>query len=130
MYDPAPQKLSGLIDGESDILKPSTRRRFLTNASTLSLAIPGVGVALAACSAGDDAKPDTTAAVGSAAPRADHEDDDRRHHNSDSKLDTSLFKGRRGGNTSITRATPENEIAFRRFDPTLPPLMEGGVKLS
>jgi hypothetical protein len=40
MYDSAPQKLSDIIADESDILKPSTRRRFIANASTLSLAIP------------------------------------------------------------------------------------------
>ena len=129
MYDSAPQKLSDIIADESDILKPSTRRRFIANASTLSLAIPGVGAALAACSPGDNAKPDATPAGTSVRGDDDRGDDDRRHHNSDSKLDSSLFKGRRGGNTSITRATPENEIAFRRFDPTLPPLREGGVKL-
>jgi nitrite reductase (NO-forming) len=130
MYDPVPKKLSELIDDESDILKPSTRRRFIANASTLSLAIPGVGAALAACSPGDDGKPDTTSAAAPAQSNGRQDDGDRRHHNSDSRLDTTLLKGKHGGNTSVTRATPENELTFRRFDPRLPPLMEGGVKLN
>ena len=128
MHEAEPPELSDLIEDETPIFGPSTRRRFLANASTLSLAIPGAGAALAACSPGDRGKPDTTAAV----ERDDHEqrsDDDGRHRNSDSKLDSSLLKGGRHGNTSVTRATPQSEIGFHTFDPRLPPLVEGGLKL-
>jgi len=124
MYNRVPQKLSDLADEEPGLLKPSTRRQFVTNASVLSLAIPGVGAALAACSPGDGSKPDTTAA--GAPPKVE---DDGRHRNSDSKLDSSLLKGGRHGNTSITRATPRNEVGFQRFDPVLPPPGETSLKL-
>ena len=126
MPETDPPKLSDLIESDAAVLGPSTRRRFIATASTLSLAIPGVGAALAACSPGDAGKPDTTAGGGSSPQQSS---DDGRHQNSDSKLDSSLLKGRRHGNTSITRATPENEVGFHRFDPALPPLTEDGVKL-
>ena len=130
MYDPEPRKLSDLINEQSNILKSSTRRRFIANASTLSLAIPGVGAALAACSAGDKPGPDAAPEGGTQQRKESDNHDDGRHRNSDSKLDSSLFKGGSHGNTSITRATPENEVPFQRFNPALPPLSEGGVKLS
>ena len=126
MHETEPPKLSELIESDAAVLGPSTRRRFIATASTLSLAIPGVGAALAACSPGDAGKPDTTAGGGSSPQQSG---DDGRHQNSDSKLDSSLLKGGRHGNTSITRATPENEVGFHRFDPALPPLTEDGVKL-
>jgi len=126
MHETEPPKLSDLIESDAAVLGPSTRRRFIATASTLSLAIPGVGAALAACSPGDAGKPDTTAGGGSSPQQSS---DDGRHQNSDSKLDSSLLKGGRHGNTSITRATPENEVGFHRFDPALPPLTEDGVKL-
>ena len=124
MYNRVPQRLSDLADDDPGLLKPSTRRQFVTNASVLSLAIPGVGAALAACSPGDRSKPDTTEAGAPEKP-----EDDGRHRNSDSKLDSSLLKGGRHGNTSITRATPQSEVGFQRFDPVLPPLAEGDLKL-
>ncbi|HEX6574261.1 MAG TPA: multicopper oxidase domain-containing protein [Gemmatimonadaceae bacterium] len=126
MPEREPQKLSELADGGANILQPSTRRKFLANASTLSLAIPGVGVALAACSAGDDSPPDGgTATVqspqgGEAATGGSF--------NSNSKLDSALLKGREHGGTSATGG-PANEVEFHRFAPELPPLVEGGVKL-
>lgn len=55
--------------------------------------------------------------------------DNGQHRNSDSKLDSSLLKGGRHGNTSVTPATPEIEVGFQRFDPVLPPLKPGGLKL-
>lgn len=118
-------KLSDLIEHENGILKPSNRRRFITNASALSLAIPGVGAALAACTPErEEGKQDSTQAA-QAGPRTD----DGRHKNSDSKLDTSLLKGGPHGNTSVTRHTPENETPYHRYDPTLPPLSQGPVRL-
>jgi FtsP/CotA-like multicopper oxidase with cupredoxin domain len=126
MQEAEPPKLSDLIENDAPVLGPSTRRKFLANASTLSLAIPGVGAALAACSPGDRSKPDTTVADGS---NPQQSSDDGRHRNSDSKLDSSLLKRGRHGNTSVTRATPQNEIGFHTFDPALPALTEGGLKL-
>ena len=130
MHETEPIKLSGLIEEDTPLLGTATRRRFLAKASTLSLAIPGVGAALAACSPGDSGKPDAMPAGQRAdGQRKDDDHDDGRHRNSDSKLDSSLLKGGRHGNTSITRATPRNEDAFQSFNPALPPLVEGGLKL-
>lgn len=113
--------------GDGLLQTSNTRRAFLARASVLSLAIPGVGAALAACSPGDRGRSDSAANTG----KEDDDDSDEslRHHNSDSKLDTSLHKGGRGGNTSITRATPALADAFHRFDPALPPFSPGNLKL-
>lgn len=108
---------------ESDPLETvSTRRVFIARASVLSLAIPGVGAALSACSPGDAGKPDTSAA-GSAAGTASSQ-----IHNSNSKLDSALLKGAPHGTTSATGAAA-SQAAFQRFDPTLPPLSAAGLKL-
>jgi nitrite reductase (NO-forming) len=123
MSEQEPTRLSQIADDEAGILHASTRRKFLANASVLSLAIPGVGAALVSCAPRKEAKQDSTKA--SAEPRPD----DGRHRNSDSKLDTSLLKGGHHGNTSVTAATPANETPFRRFDPTLPPPLQSPIKL-
>ena len=101
----------------------STRREFLARASVLSLVIPGVGAALSACSPGDPGKPDTVAAAGSVA-----RDGLTQVHNSDSKLDSSLLKGRQHGTTSATGSVA-SDAAFERFDPALPALSPAGLKL-
>jgi nitrite reductase (NO-forming) len=101
----------------------STRRAFIARASVLSLAIPGVGAALSACSPGDPGEPDTTVVAGSDARMGSTQ-----IHNSDSKLDSSLLKGRRHGTTSAT-GTLTSQAAFQRFDPVLPALTAGGLKL-
>lgn len=106
---------------EKDIHEPTpTRREFIARASMLSLAIPGVGAALTACSVADEGKPDTSAA--SAAPAAPSQTTGGSipSHNSDSKLDSTLLKGRRHGRTSETEAHGAN-AAFQRYDPALPP---------
>jgi len=102
-----------------------TRREFIARASILSLAIPGVGAALTACSAGDEGKPDTSAAppapsqtTGTSIPS----------HNSDSKLDSSLLKGRAHGATSATAAHRGNAV-FQRYDPALPPRTDAGLRI-
>ncbi len=119
-----PPRLSDLIEHEESLLKPSSRRKFIANASALSLAIPGIGAALTACSPSSKQKSDST-------ETREHESqsDDGRHRNSDSKLDTSLLKGSRHGNSSVTRATPQNESAFHRFNPELPPPSQGKLSL-
>ncbi|HKY98497.1 MAG TPA: multicopper oxidase domain-containing protein [Gemmatimonadaceae bacterium] len=126
MPDREPPRLSDIIDDQSSsILKPSTRRRFLANASTLSLAIPGVGAALAACSPGDNAPPDGgTTGQTATTPSGGGS----KVINSNSKLDTALLRDRHHAGTSITGADAR-EVEFHRFAPELPPLVEGGVKL-
>ena len=109
---------------ESDSLETvSTRRVFIARASVLSLAIPGVGAALSACSPGDPGKPDTTVAAGSAGGPASNQ-----IQNSNSKLDSALLKGGPHGTTSAT-GTVASQAAFQRFDPTLPALSAAGLKL-
>jgi nitrite reductase (NO-forming) len=106
-----PQLLSDLVDASA----PATgRRAFLARASVLSLAIPGVGAALAACSPnGQTEKKPRTAGV----PPTDS----LQHHNSDSKLDSSLLEnGARGPAAGAVTAQPA--AAFQRRDPSLPPL--------
>jgi nitrite reductase (NO-forming) len=101
----------------------STRREFLARASVLSLTIPGVSAALIACSGGDPSPPDAVVTQsGEAPPSAGG------IHNSDSKLDSSLLKGREHGATSATGAAAL-PAAFARFDPRLPPLSPAGLKL-
>ncbi len=110
----------------SDLIEPTTRRRFLANASVLSLAIPGVGAAIAACSPGAEKSTDSTtasqapatAAQGAASPIL---------HNPDSRLDTSLMKG--GHPSSSAAGTTPATTTYHRFDPTLPPLGSGNLKL-
>src|SRR5690348_13231477 len=115
MIGPEPQKLSELLGAQEQILKATTRRRFIANASALSLAIPGVGAALASCSPGDAGKGDTAIAAGPPAQQSGG----NRVHNSDSKLDSVLLKGAHG-HTSVTVATPATETPFRRYSPELP----------
>lgn len=124
-----PPRLSDMIKRhEANLSDTSTRRGFIARASALSLAIPGVGAALAACAPGDAGKPDTSAAGGSADQQSD--DASIRIHNSDSKLDSSLLKGGKHGNTSVTAATDRGQQAvFHRFDPALPPAGSGTLKL-
>jgi nitrite reductase (NO-forming) len=119
-------RLSELVDSEAPILGPSTRRRFLANASALSLAIPGVGAALAACSPGDNAPPDggTTGQAGT----PNESGSGPTVINSNSKLDTALLRDRHHAGTSITGADA-HEVDFHRFAPELPRVLEGGVKL-
>ena len=110
---------------------PTDRRAFLARASALSLAIPGLGAALAACGpAGSDGAPDTSAsgrAPKSAAPAGTS--GTLPGHNSDSRLDSAVLKG---GDHSGSSATPDAtrgaaQVTFRRFDPALPPLVTGGL---
>ena len=125
MPDERLTKLSALLRDEEGILSPSTRRKFISSASALSLTIPGVGAALAACSPGDPSPPDANVPQsGTGAQQTGGGS-----HNSDSKLDSTLLKGRRHGSTSVTGATPATEVPFARFSPELPPLKPGGLKL-
>jgi len=121
-------KLADLLGGDAALANSGsgTRRAFVARASTLSLAIPGVGAALAACSAGDPAPPrgGKPAVSGSSTGIADP----LQHHNSNSRLDSSLLKGAPSA-TSTASGAQTSQAVFRRYDPSLPPLQTGGVKL-
>lgn len=110
----------------SELMEQTTRRGFLANASILSFAIPGLGAAISACSAGDNGKSDTAAVqtFGNAQQAtASHSE-----HNSDSRLDSALMKG--GHPASSASGMSASATPFHRSDPTLPPLGESGtVKL-
>lgn len=109
----------------------TSRRRFLAQASTLSLAIPGVGAALAACSAPNKANmSDTSAAAGSQSALTGREQDSLRHRNSDSRLDSSLLKGAPHTDLSARNGTTAGaNVAYHRYDPALPPLAPGNLSL-
>ncbi|MEP6731677.1 MAG: nitrite reductase, partial [bacterium] len=107
---------------------PTNRRTFIGRASALSLAIPGLGAALAGCSPPasdevrqrrDSASSGANAAQGTQQPKI---------HNSDSQLDTSLLKGAKHGSSSATAASTQGAqgTVFHRFDPTLPALSTNG----
>lgn len=128
MTEPTPIRLSGLPDESSSdrdsLLAPSTRRAFLARASTLSLALPAVGAALAGCTPGSTQRMDTANANGTkgnasgqGGPRA---------HNSDSRLDSAVLKGRPHTGTTSVPANAGADVTFRRYAPELPPLAEDG----
>ena len=113
----------------SDLVAPTDRRAFLARASALSLAIPGLGVSLAACGPGGLGRGDSaqggrggtaSAGVGGA--------DSLRLHNSNSKLDSAVLERAPHGNSSATPGATQGagSAAFRRYDPALPPLPQGG----
>jgi nitrite reductase (NO-forming) len=111
----------------SDFAEPTTRRGFLANASVLSLTIPGVGAALAACSPSSHANGDSTA-VADAHQAAAAEALLQHEHNSDSRLDSSLLKGHHP-RTSLNGAGAPGATKYHRYDPVLPPLGTGDLKL-
>jgi nitrite reductase (NO-forming) len=112
--------LSELLADDA-LLGTSTRRTFLSRASTLSLALPGVGAALAACSPGGSGTADSAAAGAAGARGVAAGQDPGLANNANSRLDTALSHGH--GSSSATAATAQATAApFRRYDPALPPL--------
>ncbi|MEP6509165.1 MAG: multicopper oxidase domain-containing protein [Gemmatimonadales bacterium] len=109
----------------SDFVEPTTRRGFLANASMLSLAIPGVGAAIAACSPGSEKANDTANAGAIAAPPQSAGSPTL--HNPDSRLDTALLKG--GHPISSAGGITPSATVYKRFDPALPPLGSGNLKI-
>jgi nitrite reductase (NO-forming) len=102
----------------------SSRRSFLAQASALSLAIPGVGAALAACTqSGPPQRSDSTRAV---TPPQGTAAGGRRPHNSDSRLDSAVLRNQQHQATSATGAADAANVAFHRYDPTLPPASTNG----
>ena len=119
------------LGAAGDLLSaPSSRRTFLARASTLSLALPGFGAVLAACSGGERAGPKSDSAgatqhgagAGPAAGNATQ--------NSDSRLDSTVLKDAHHTNTSATGAATHGaqSATFHRYAPELPPLPQGGVQ--
>ena len=111
------------VEPQAGLATPSTRRDFLARASTLSLALPGIGATLAACSppGGQQGRDTARAAGGTAAPAAGR---DARHDNSNSRLDSAVLKDVQHGNTSATPGATQGAAStpFKLYDPTLPPL--------
>ena len=104
----------------SPFAAPSSRRAFLARASTLSLAVPGLGAALAACG-GEGAPPaGTGAAQGAAAGGADT----LALRNANSRLDTALTHPAHGSSAVPGATQGADAAALRRYDPALPPLSD------
>jgi nitrite reductase (NO-forming) len=113
---------SSLLDDGAN----TDRRTFLTRAAALSLVIPAAGGAFAACSPAGQQRADSTKA---APPRAGGEAEaGRQPHNSDSRLDSSLLKGRQHGGTSATGTATQGaqSVAYHRWDPTIPAAATAG----
>jgi nitrite reductase (NO-forming) len=132
MPNGSPRRLSRFLDrsdasGQSVFGEPTTRRGFLSRASTLSLAIPGVGAALAGCSPDSDGGGESTQRTSLGGSLS--AEDSLRLHNSNSRLDTTLHQGTAlHGNTSATSSTAQgaSRTVFHRYDPALPPRPAGG----
>jgi len=124
MAEQQPPLLSDLV---SRLDSPSDRRTFLSRAGLLSLAIPGVGAALTACS--PSAAPNDSAAV-RAGTVPDTGQSQPRIHNSDSRLDSALLKGDHHAPTSATGSATQGAAAtkYQRYAPELPPLPSGGTQ--
>lgn len=122
-HSPTSEPADALIAQDASS-QPSDRRAFLARASALSLAIPGIGAALVACTTESASTRDSATANGASV----RDGDDARHQNSNSRLDTAVLKDARHGNTSATAATTQNAstATFRRYDPALPPAPSNG----
>ena len=120
--------LGGEAPAGASSVGPTDRRTFLARASALSLAIPGIGAALAACTpagsgGGDSAKGGV--AAGSAQGAAS--EDTRRLGNSNSKLDSAVLKDapHQSSSAPLAGAPDPATVPYRRYDPALPPLAAG-----
>ncbi len=115
-------------DGAGQPETAASRRSFLARASALSLAIPGMGAALAACSLG--APPARSDSARAGAPPAGTTTGAPQPHNSDSRLDSAVLRDRQRGSTSASSAALAPNATFRRYDPALPPAgTDGGLEL-
>lgn len=105
---------------EPDEFATTDRRAFLARAATLSLAIPGLA---AACSRSDQSRPDGQGAEDSAAASARTQ----HPHNSDSRLDSTLLRGKHSATSATGTATHGAESTlFHRWNPVLPPAPASG----
>ncbi len=108
---------------EHPLAAPSSRRAFLARASTLSLALPGIGAALASCAPDGSGglKDSAASAAGTAGGAAGH--DSLSLQNSNSRLDSALLRDPGHGALSATAANTDSAaVALRRYSPELPPL--------
>lgn len=112
------------LDAPGDLMTtPSSRRAFLARASTLSLALPGLGAALAACSPDGQSGRRDSGQSGNQGTATGTTQDSLQLENSNSRLDTAVLKDPGHGASSVTGATPSaGAAAFRRYDPALPSL--------
>ena len=128
MTDERTPLLSELLSPPALLSGTSDRRAFLSRASALTLAIPGLGAALAACTTESAATRDSAAAREAGASVAAGGADDPRLQNSNSRLDTAVLKDAPHANTSAsaTSASAAANTTFHRYDPALPPRAESG----
>ena len=125
MIEPNAPVLSDLIDR----LDEPTRRAFLARASALTIAIPGVGAALAACSPSAPPSRADSSRGGAAPPGATSAS--RVPQNSNSRLDSAVLRDQPHPATSATGAADVSSVTFHRYDPTLaPPSTNGGLQLN
>jgi len=106
------------------------RRAFLACVSALTLAIPGVGAALTACSPPEPpSRTDTTHGAPQSGATGAAAQGTNQPHNSDSRLDSAVLKGGPHGNTSATGTATQSaqSTAYHRFAPDLPTLAPGGL---
>ena len=104
---------------------PSTRRSFIARASTLSLAIPGLGAALAACSPDERNVPSDTTRTGGAPAAAGAQAGNLQ--NSNSRLDSSVVEDEHAHARASADSIAAAQVAFHRYDPMLPPAPASGT---
>src|SRR5690349_3562113 len=126
MDERQPPLLSELV---TRLESPSDRRTFLSRAGLLTLAIPGVGAALTACSPGSVPSDSAAVKAGTVADTGGQEARPR-IHNSDSRLDSSLLTGEHRAPTSATGSATQggSSTVSQRYAPELPPLPVGGTQ--
>jgi len=102
-----------------------SRRVFLARTSVLTLAIPGVGAALAACTPTGSKPADTTHRGAADTGRGRTPGT----HNSDSRLDSTVLEAEHRPGTSATGAATAAgpNVAYHRYAPELPPLPTGAT---
>ena len=108
----------------NDLATNTNRRVFLSRASAITLAIPGLGLVLTGCSTESPGTRDSTqlrapSSSGNSPPPP---------LNSNSKLDSAVLKGAPPSNLSTAVGTVQgaSTAPFQRYDPTLPPLNSSG----
>jgi len=114
------------MSGSAESSETTDRRTFLSRASALTLAIPGVGAALVACSPpGTSGSVDTTHIGPQGRAGQTSQSLGTGVHNSDSRLDSAVLKG--VPHTGITAAPAgAATVPFHRYDPALPPAPANG----
>ena len=123
-----PGDAEGTVDGALEGHAES-RRVFLGRAPWLSLAIPGVGAALAACApAGEAARDSTHPAAGPRADTVAH--GGAQPLNSDSRLDSAVLKDEHLAASSATGTATQAAatVKYHRYAPELPALPASGIQ--